>query len=170
MRTYNKKYKRIKLADSEKISSILIESIRIHFPIQHEETIESILEFIDDRLKIQFDIDLLETELLKATRKIKFQMIIKNYFNALRNYYTGKTEPNTIVIQTFNRHTRNIPIVKPLKQISKEIEVQDLHEIKERWDEVQRIRKKLSGITKIWTETHTTTWGNDPLTPPPLEE
>lgn len=170
MKEYNRKRKKLKLADPEKISRLLIDAIKIHFPIQHEETVRTIIEFIDERLKIPINVDLLETELLKATRKVKLQFIIQNYFTSLRHFFHPETKTKTVIIQTVKRKRDELPIVKPLKEAAKEVRERELQEIKERDEEEKRMRKKLKKV-KGWTSgIYITTWGDDPYTPPPMEE
>jgi hypothetical protein len=131
MRTYNRKRKKLKLSDPEKISRLLIDAIKIHFPIQHEATVRTIIEFIDERLKIPFNIDLLETELLGATRKVKLQFIIQNYFTSLRHFFNPETKTKTVTIQTARRKQDELPVVKPLKETAKEIRERELKKKKE---------------------------------------
>jgi hypothetical protein len=76
MKTYNKSIKKLNVSDAQWISRLLIDKIKIHFPIEHAVIVERIFEYLDDRLKIYFDIDFLETELLKATEKEHLQFLI----------------------------------------------------------------------------------------------
>jgi hypothetical protein len=151
MKTYNKSIKKLNLSDAQRISKLLIDKIKIHFPIEYEITVERIFEYLDGRLKIYFDIDLLETELLKATKKERLQFLIRNYFKSLRKYFGPQLHQNPVIIETFKRkNVLEMPIVKPFKETAYEIRQRELQEMKERAEEERRITKTLKSLKGVW--------------------
>jgi hypothetical protein len=151
LKTYSKSSKKLNLSDSQRISRILIDKVQIHFPIEHEVVVERIFEYLDDRLKIYFDIDLLETELLKATKKEHLQFLFRNYFRSLRKYFGPQSVQKPVIIDTFKRkNVLEMPIVKPLKETAYEIRQRELQEMKERAEEEGKMTKTLKSLKGVW--------------------
>lgn len=152
MKKYRKRKKTITLADSRKISKMLLDNLRDFFPIEHEITIELIFHFLDDRLSIPFDIELMENELVNATTREDIQIKIRNYFEAIRIYFTKfRKEADRVTIHTYRRKPDEIQTIPLHPDVIRETE-DHLRVVLEKWDEFEQVRRRLKSITGIWND------------------
>ncbi len=153
--TYPRKQKKIfKLKSSKEISKIIIDSIKSEFPIKGEDAIVYILAFIYERKSMDFDFEYLESQLLIATRKVKLQKLIKDYFQELgfqnRNQ-TKKTQQSSIVVYVLTRQKKMVPYYPDSQNV-----MEENHKklVDAKWEEYNRIRDRLNNMHKTeWKET-----------------
>lgn len=148
--------KRIQLSSSTRISYLIIDALKDFFPIKQNEILGQILSFINERLHINFDIKILETELLLATRQAKLQFIIKQYFNSLRT--SGRDNDSNqrfaiIKVSSLKSKSKNVNYKKSLSDVRFERE-EERNRVLERHSDFERLSKKLQGLetTSVWKQ------------------
>lgn len=153
-------------------SLLLIEVIEAIAPLKFESTLDYLIEFIDDRIQYGFSIDLVESTLLEVNPIIKFQIIIKSYFESLRISFpelcaTGYNEDEGISISLmiirgkYNRYRKrnkkrkrrpSLEAERWLKEIiksnsQKSIEKEEMKRLlEEKEEEYRRAKSKLDGM------------------------